>query len=78
MAVHSGEIFKALNGDFLVSVLIFKEVRWVQMDGMKVVGQVSLFKELGERIRDVRVHTDGSIYILTNSSHGKVLGIVLD
>jgi glucose/arabinose dehydrogenase len=37
MAVHSGEIFKALNGDFLVSVLIFKEVRLVQMYGMKVL-----------------------------------------
>jgi glucose/arabinose dehydrogenase len=78
MAVHSGEMFKVLNGDFLVSVLKFKEVRWVQMDGMKVVGQVSLFKELGQRIRDVRVHPDGSIYILTDSDQGKVLRVVSD
>ncbi len=75
MAVHSGKMFKALNGDFLVSVLKFKEVRWVQMDGMKVVGQVSLFKDLGQRIRDVRVHPDGSIYILTDSENGKILRI---
>jgi glucose/arabinose dehydrogenase len=76
MAVHSGEMFKTLNGDFLVSVLKFKEVRWVQMDDMKVLGQVSLFKELGQRIRDVRVHPDGSIYILTDSAQGKVLRVV--
>jgi len=71
-------MFKTLNGDFLVSVLKFKEVRWVQMDDMKVLGQVSLFKELGQRIRDVRVHPDGSIYILTDSAQGKVLRVVPD
>ena len=75
MVVHSGDMFKTLNGDFLVSVLKFKEVRWVQMLGMKVVGQVSLFKELGQRIRDVRVHSDGSIYILTDSENGSILRI---
>jgi glucose/arabinose dehydrogenase len=78
MAVHSGELFKALNGDLLISVLKFKEVRWVQMDGINVVGQVSLFKELGQRIRDVRVHPDGSIYVLTDSAQGKVLRVVPD
>ena len=78
MAVHSGELFKALNGDLLISVLKFKEVRWVQMDGINVVGQASLFKELGQRIRDVRVHPDGSIYILTDSAQGKVLRVVPD
>ncbi|MFT6991252.1 MAG: glucose/arabinose dehydrogenase [Paraglaciecola sp.] len=75
MAVHSGDMFKTLNGDFLVSVLKFKEVRWVQMNGMEIVGQVSLFKELGQRIRDVRVHPDGSIYILTDSENGSILRI---
>ena len=78
MAVHSGELFEALNGDLLISMLKFKEVRWVQMDGINVVGQVSLFKELGQRIRDVRVHPDGSIYVLTDSAQGKVLRVVPD
>lgn len=78
MAVHRGEMFKALNGDILVSVLKFKEVRWVQMQDMQVIGQVSLFKELGQRIRDVRVHPDGSIYILTDSEKGKILRVVMD
>ena len=76
MALHSGEMFKSLNGDLLVSVLKFKEVRWVQMQGNEVKGQVSLFKELDERIRDVRVHPNGSIYILTDSANGRVLRMV--
>tara|TARA_R110002153_G_scaffold82780_2_gene208657 strand:+ start:9822 stop:10940 length:1119 start_codon:yes stop_codon:yes gene_type:complete len=78
MAVHSGEMFKALNGDLLVSVLKFKEVRWVHMDDLKVVGQTSLFKELEQRIRDVRVAPDGSIYILTDSDKGKILRVLPD
>tara|TARA_B110000240_G_C13222819_1_gene335399 strand:- start:175 stop:333 length:159 start_codon:yes stop_codon:yes gene_type:complete len=45
------------------------------MDDIKIVGQVSLFKELGQRIRDVRVHPDGSIYILTDSENGENLRI---
>ncbi|MFT6779075.1 MAG: glucose/arabinose dehydrogenase [Paraglaciecola sp.] len=75
LAVHYGDMFKILNGDVLTRVLKFKEVRWVQMDDMKIVGQVSLFKELGQRIRDVRVHPDGSIYILTDSENGETLRI---
>ncbi len=76
MAVHQGNLFSELNGDLLVSVLKFKEVRWLHMDGLNVVGQASLFKELEQRIRDVRVHPDGSIYILTDSENGKVLRII--
>ena len=76
MAVHQGHLFSELNGDLLVSVLKFKEVRWLQMDGLKVVGQTSLFKDLEQRIRDVRVHPDGSIYILTDSDKGKILRII--
>ncbi|MGK0305399.1 MAG: glucose/arabinose dehydrogenase [Gammaproteobacteria bacterium] len=76
MAVHQGHLFSELNGDLLVSVLKFKEVRWLHMDGLNVVGQTSLFKELEQRVRDVRVHPDGSIYILTDSENGKVLRII--
>lgn len=76
MAVHSGEMFSSLNGDLLISVLKFKEVRWLQMQGNQVLGQVSLFKELNQRIRDVRVHPDGAIFILTDSAEGRVLRVV--
>jgi glucose/arabinose dehydrogenase len=76
MAVHSGNMFKQLNGDMLVSVLKFKEIRWVQMEGLEVTGQLSLFKELDQRIRDVRVHPDGSIYFLSDSAEGKIYRVI--
>ncbi|MFT4939323.1 MAG: glucose/arabinose dehydrogenase [Paraglaciecola sp.] len=77
MAVHSGNMFHSVNGDLLASSLKFKEVRWLQMEGNLVRAQVSLFKELNERIRDVRVHSDGSIYLLTDSAEGKILRVVM-
>ncbi|MFT4993718.1 MAG: glucose/arabinose dehydrogenase [Paraglaciecola sp.] len=76
MAIHSGEMFSSLNGDLFVSVLKFKEVRWLQRQGSRVLGQRSLFRGLNERLRDVRVHPDGSIYLLTDSAQGRVLRVV--
>jgi aldose sugar dehydrogenase len=35
-----------------------------------------LFKELGERIRDVRVGPDGSVYLLADHPQGRVLRVV--
>ena len=75
LAVYQGDMFAELKGDLLAGALKYKEVRWLQMAGNKVAAQVSLFKELQQRIRDVRVHPDGSIYLLTDSDDGKVLRI---
>lgn len=75
MAVYYGKMFPEMEGDLLVSTLKSKEVRWVQMKGLKVSGQVSLFSELDQRIRDVRVHPDGSLYLLTDSEQGKILRV---
>ena len=50
ISVHQGNLSSEVNGDLLVSVLKFKEVRWLQMDGVKVFGKKSLFKELEQRI----------------------------
>jgi len=34
-----------------------------------------LFKELGERIRDVRMGPDGAVYLLTDNPNGRVLRV---
>lgn len=76
LAVYYGAMFPELHGDLLSAALKFKEVRWVQMQGDKPVAQQSLFKEIDARIRDVRVGSDGAIYLLTDSSDGKLLRVV--
>lgn len=75
MAVYYGKMFPELQGGLLVSTLKSREVVWVQMKGLRTIGQVSLFADLGYRFRDVRVHNDGSIYLLTDSEQGKILRV---
>jgi glucose/arabinose dehydrogenase len=75
MAMHQGGMFGAIKGDLLVSSLKFKQVYWLQMQGNEVVGQGELFAEIGQRLRDIRVHKDGSIYLLTDSTQGSLLRI---
>jgi glucose/arabinose dehydrogenase len=45
-------------------------------DGDRVVRQELLLGERGERIRDVKVAGDGSIYALTDGVEGKLLRLV--
>jgi len=75
MAIYQGAMFAGLQGDILVTSLKFKQVYWLHMAGMKIVQQSTLFSEIGQRLRDIRVHPDGSIYVLTDSNEGQILRI---
>jgi glucose/arabinose dehydrogenase len=41
----------------------------------KVVNEEPLLMDLGARIRDVRVFTDGAVYVLTEGANGKLLKV---
>lgn len=75
MTVYQGSLFPQMRGDLLVSTLKSKEIRWVKMRGNKVEAQQSLFSDLNYRFRDVAVHPDGSLYLLVDSSEGKILRV---
>lgn len=75
MAVYYGKMFPEMEGDLLVSTLKSREVVWVQIKGLKVASQQSLFADKGYRFRDVRVHPDGSLYLLTDSDQGAILRV---
>ncbi|RPE81808.1 PQQ-dependent sugar dehydrogenase [Vulcaniibacterium tengchongense] len=45
----------------------------LSLEGDKIVGEERLLKELGARIRDVRVGADGKVYVVTDDSDGKLL-----
>jgi glucose/arabinose dehydrogenase len=54
--------------------LAFKHLRRVHLDGSgNVLEQEELLGDLHRRIRDVRVAPDGSIYVCTDESDGRVL-----
>lgn len=75
MAIYRGTLFPAWQGHLLVSTLVEKSVRRVVPETGE---QHVLFAELGERLRDVRTGPDGAIWLLTDSSQGRVLRVVPD
>lgn len=76
MTLYKGDLFPQWQGDLLVGALAGRHVRLVELDKGKVVGEKSLFSELGERIRDVRTGPDGALYLLIDSSDGRLLRVV--
>lgn len=75
MAWYSGDIFPDWRGDLFIGALVDREVRRVELENGRVVEQESLFSELDARIRDVRVGTDGYLYLLTDGEGGKLIRV---
>ncbi len=76
LAWYDGALFPAWRDSWLVSALAERSVRRVPMSNGTPGPQEVLFKELGERLRDVRVGPDGAVYLLTDSPKGRVLRVV--
>ncbi len=76
LAWYDGALFPAWRGSLFVAALKERSVRRVPMAGGVPGAQELLFRELGERIRDVRAGPDGAIYLLTDSAGGRVLRVV--
>jgi len=76
MAWYDGALFPAWRGSLLVAALAERSVRRVPMIQGTPGPQEVLFKELGERLRDVRVGPDGAVYLLTDSPQGRVLRVM--
>jgi glucose/arabinose dehydrogenase len=75
LEVYRGEMFPNWRGDLLTATLVSREVRRVRLDGAKVVEQETLFADVGDRLRDVRVGPDGAIYLATDSPNGRVIRV---
>lgn len=76
LAWYDSTLFPAWRSSLLVAALAERSVRRVPMTNGMPGPQEVLFKELGERLRDVRVGPDGAVYLLTDSPQGRVLRVV--
>ncbi|MFY0989670.1 PQQ-dependent sugar dehydrogenase [Halomonas sp. C05BenzN] len=76
MTLYVGERFPEWRGDLFVAALAARQVRRLIREGGEIVAQEALFTELDERIRDVRSGPDGALYLLTDSTEGRVLRVV--
>ena len=75
MTRYDGDLFPAWKGDLLVSALVGMHVRRVDLEDGAVAGQEELFRELNQRIRDVRTAPDGGLYLLTDGDGGKLIRV---
>jgi len=76
LAIYDGKLFTGWQGDLLVPALRERGLRRVQREDGRIVGQQMLLGELGERLRDVKVASDGAVLVLTDGADARLLRIV--
>jgi len=76
MAFYTGEAFPQWSGDLFVGALKMQKLVRLSIENEKVTEEEDLLEDLGERIRDVRMGPDGALWLLTDSSEGKVYRVV--
>lgn len=73
MMFYTGDKFPKWRGNAFVGALKYQLIARLELDGEKVVKEERFLGALQERIRDLRQGPDGYIYVLTDSSNGKIL-----
>ncbi|HMN58285.1 MAG TPA: PQQ-dependent sugar dehydrogenase, partial [Ottowia sp.] len=66
----------AWRGDLFVGSLKFQYLDRIELKDGKVVAEHQLLQDVGQRIRDVRQGPDGLLYVLTDSSDGRLLRLL--
>lgn len=74
MAWYGKGEFRSWQNSLFIGALVDKEVRRLEIIDGEVLKEESLFSNLNERIRDVRVFDD-QIYLLTDSEQGRLIRI---
>ena len=79
MLFYTGALFPAWRGSLFIGGLASTNLVRLDLQGERVVGEERLLKDLlprAARIRDVRQGPDGAIYLLTDSTPGRILKLV--
>lgn len=70
---YQGAMFPGWDGNLLVAGLKEKHIARLVIQNDRVVGEERLLTDLGERIRDVAVGADGSVWAITDEQNGKLV-----
>jgi len=65
LAIYEAELFPAWKGDLFIGALVDHDVKRLDLSGGRVVSEEPVFAEISDRIRDVRIGPDGTLFILT-------------
>ena len=75
MAFYTSDRFPQWKGNLFVGALKFRQLHRLVLDGDKVVAEETLISGLQQRIRAVRQGPDGALYVLTDSTNGRVIRV---
>ena len=76
MAFYLDHPDSAWNNSLFLGALADRDLIRLSLDGERITGEERLLGDLGKRIRDVRVGTDGNVYVLTDEDNGELLRLV--
>ena len=74
LTFYLGDAFPKWRGDLFAGGLVLEEIRRLDFEDGKLVGETTLHFE--DRIRDVQPGPDGELYVLTDEQDGRLLRIV--
>jgi aldose sugar dehydrogenase len=74
LAFYTGDRYPGWKGNLFSGALKFGQIRRLELDGDRVVGEQKL--TIGARVRDVRQGPDGYLYVLTDEPNGRLIRIL--
>ncbi len=75
LAFYSAKLFPKWSGSLFTGALAGRMLVRLSLDGTAVKSEERLLPNLSERIRDVRQGPDGALWLLTDSSAGRILRV---
>jgi aldose sugar dehydrogenase len=75
LAFYTGDRFPEWRGNLFAGALSGKALWRIELNGNTVSNREALFTSLNERIRDVRQGPDGWLYLLTDSTSGRIVRV---
>lgn len=75
MLFYTGKLFPKWSGSLFTGALSGSMLVRLSLNGNSVASEERLLQNLHERIRDVRQGTDGALWLLTDSSNGRILRV---
>lgn len=75
VAFYEGDLFPEWRGNLFVSGLGGKHLARLVIEGDRVVGEERLLVDQNQRIRDVQVAADGSLWVVTDEDNGRLMRI---
>jgi glucose/arabinose dehydrogenase len=75
MAFYTGKLFPKWSGSLFLGALRGAMLVRLTLNGNAVTSEERLLQNLNERIRDVRQGPDGALWLLTDSSPGRILRV---